>query len=100
MRCRICAIYSPFLRRSADRTQSHTPAPPRLCIQTSVDLFQTAHRKSVRGHAGHERIDQRGHPTKRSGVNLAKKWVTLFHDTRKRFREETAEIPIANRAMW
>ena len=23
---------------------------------------------------------------------------TLFHDTRKRFREETAEIPIANRA--
>lgn len=37
-------------------------------------------------------------PTKRAGVNLAKKWVTLFHDTRKRFREETAEIPIANRA--
>ncbi|WP_237143010.1 MULTISPECIES: DUF2280 domain-containing protein [Pseudomonas] len=26
--------------------------------------------------------------------------MTLFHDTRKRFREETAEIPIANRAMW
>ena len=38
-------------------------------------------------------------PTKRAGVNLAKKWVTLFHDTRKRFREETAEIPIANRAF-
>ncbi|WP_336352979.1 DUF2280 domain-containing protein [Pseudomonas atacamensis] len=37
-------------------------------------------------------------PTKRAGVNLAGKWVTLFHDTRKRFREETAEIPIANRA--
>ncbi|MGX9761874.1 DUF2280 domain-containing protein [Pseudomonas shahriarae] len=37
-------------------------------------------------------------PTKRAGVNLAVKWVTLFHDTRKRFREETAEIPIANRA--
>ncbi|MGY2337964.1 DUF2280 domain-containing protein [Pseudomonas sp. SDO5532_S415] len=38
-------------------------------------------------------------PTKRAGVNLAGKWVTLFHDTRKRFREETAEIPIANRAF-
>jgi len=38
-------------------------------------------------------------PTKRAGVNLAKKWVTLFHYTRKRFREETAEIPIANRAF-
>lgn len=37
-------------------------------------------------------------PTKRAGRDLAKRWVTLFHDTRKRFREETAEIPIANRA--
>lgn len=37
-------------------------------------------------------------PTKVSGKGLAAKWVTLFHDTRKRFREETAEIPIANRA--
>lgn len=37
-------------------------------------------------------------PTKSSGKGLAVKWQTLFHDTRKRFREETAEIPIANRA--
>ena len=37
-------------------------------------------------------------PTKVAGKGLAVKWVTLFHDTRKRFREETAEIPIANRA--
>lgn len=37
-------------------------------------------------------------PTKRAGSHLALKWQTLFHDTRKRFREETAEIPIANRA--
>ncbi|PIK75555.1 DUF2280 domain-containing protein [Pseudomonas sp. 382] len=37
-------------------------------------------------------------PTKYSGKGLAKRWVTLFEDTRKRFREETAEIPIANRA--
>lgn len=38
-------------------------------------------------------------PTKRAGVNLAAKWRTLFDDTRKRFREETSEIPIANRAF-
>lgn len=38
-------------------------------------------------------------PTKRAGRDLAKRWVTLFEDTRKRFREETAEIPIANRAF-
>lgn len=37
-------------------------------------------------------------PTKRAGKDLAKRWVTLFHDTRKRFREDTAEIPIANRS--
>ncbi|WP_395600047.1 DUF2280 domain-containing protein [Pseudomonas sp. B19125] len=37
--------------------------------------------------------------TKSAGKGLAVKWVTLFHDTRKRFREETAEIPIANRAF-
>ncbi|WP_419795105.1 DUF2280 domain-containing protein [Pseudomonas palleroniana] len=36
--------------------------------------------------------------TKRASKTLAAKWVTLFHDTRKRFREETAEIPIANRS--
>jgi hypothetical protein len=37
-------------------------------------------------------------PTKYVGRNLHVKWQTLFNDTRKRFREETAEIPIANRA--
>ncbi|MBF8805485.1 MULTISPECIES: DUF2280 domain-containing protein [Pseudomonas] len=37
-------------------------------------------------------------PTKRAAQRLAKRWVVLFEDTRKRFREETAEIPIANRA--
>ncbi|MDD2054937.1 DUF2280 domain-containing protein [Pseudomonas putida] len=38
-------------------------------------------------------------PTKTSGKCLAKRWVTLFEDTRKRFREDTADIPIANRAF-
>jgi hypothetical protein len=38
-------------------------------------------------------------PTKYAGRDLAKRWVTLFEDTRARFREETAEIPIANRAF-
>lgn len=38
-------------------------------------------------------------PTKYAGRQLNIKWRTLFEDTRKRFREETAEIGIANRAM-
>ena len=37
-------------------------------------------------------------PTKYVGRSLNQKWKTLFEDTRARFREETAEIPIANRA--
>lgn len=38
-------------------------------------------------------------PTKAAGKALAEKWVTLFHETRQRFREDTAAIPIANRAF-
>lgn len=38
-------------------------------------------------------------PTKVSGKGLAVKWKQLFEDTRKRFREDTADIPIANRAF-
>jgi hypothetical protein len=37
-------------------------------------------------------------PTKYAGRTLNIKWRTLFEDTRKRFREETAEIGIANRS--
>lgn len=37
-------------------------------------------------------------PTKRSAHSLAKKWIAIFETTRKRFREEAAEIPIANRS--
>lgn len=38
-------------------------------------------------------------PTKVSGRQISKKWRTLFEDTRKRFRDEVAEIPIASRAF-
>jgi len=37
-------------------------------------------------------------PTKAAGATLAKRWRDLFEITRKRFCEETADIPIANRA--
>lgn len=38
-------------------------------------------------------------PTKVAGQKLAKKWVDLFEATRKRFRAEVAEIPIAEQAF-
>ena len=38
-------------------------------------------------------------PTKFAGSGLGAKWAELFHAARQRFREETTEIPIANRAF-
>jgi hypothetical protein len=38
-------------------------------------------------------------PTKFAGKQLGAKWAELFHAARARFREETADIPIANRAF-
>jgi len=37
-------------------------------------------------------------PTKASGKTLAPKWVEMFDATRERFQNETADIPIANKA--
>ncbi|MBD1600868.1 DUF2280 domain-containing protein [Pseudomonas typographi] len=37
-------------------------------------------------------------PTKYAGQKLGKNRADLFHASRKRFREETMDIPIANRA--
>lgn len=38
-------------------------------------------------------------PTKFAGRDLGAKWVALFHESRARFKEETVNIPIANRAF-
>lgn len=42
---------------------------------------------------------ERYDPTKYSGRDLGQKWKTFFEECRKRFREETVDIPIANRAF-
>ena len=38
-------------------------------------------------------------PTKAAGKNLSKKFVELFHKTRKEFRENIIDIPLANKAF-
>mgnify|MGYP003945181537 CR=1 FL=1 len=38
-------------------------------------------------------------PEKYVGRQLSAKWKTIFNDTRARFREDTAAIPIASRAF-
>lgn len=37
-------------------------------------------------------------PTKRCSKGLAKRWVTLFEDTRASFRAAMVEVPVANRS--
>ena len=37
-------------------------------------------------------------PTKRAGRDLAKRWSTMFEETRAAFQAATVDIPIANRA--
>ncbi len=66
------------------------------CFDTPTQVAE-----AVRGEFGIELTRQKCEaydPTKYAGRDLAKRWVSLFEDTRKRFREETADIPIANRA--
>lgn len=66
------------------------------CFDTSSQVVETVKnefgivlsRQQVETHA----------PIKTSGKGLAAKWQILFNDIRKRFFEEMAEIPIANRA--
>lgn len=67
------------------------------CFDTPTQVSQTV-KQEFDIDVTRQQVEQHD-PTKRAGVNLAAKWVTLFHDTRKRFREETSEIPIANRAV-
>ncbi|WP_148716478.1 DUF2280 domain-containing protein [Chitinolyticbacter meiyuanensis] len=38
-------------------------------------------------------------PTKYAGRGLGKKWADMFHECRRVFREQTIDIPIANRAF-
>lgn len=38
-------------------------------------------------------------PTRKSSKGLAKRWVTLFEDTRSSFRAEMVKEPIANRSV-
>lgn len=38
-------------------------------------------------------------PTKSGGKTLADKWRVLFEETRERFKSETGDIPIANKAF-
>ncbi|HEK1767553.1 TPA: DUF2280 domain-containing protein [Pseudomonas putida] len=67
------------------------------CFDTPTQVSQAV-KQEFNIDVTRQQVEQHD-PTKRAGANLAAKWRTLFEDTRKRFREETAEIPIANRAF-
>ena len=66
------------------------------CFDTPTQVVEAV--KSEFGQVVTRQQVESHDPTKACSRGLAKRWVTLFEDTRARFREETAEIPIANRA--
>ncbi|AZG85149.1 DUF2280 domain-containing protein [Pseudomonas syringae pv. pisi str. PP1] len=56
---------------------------------------------AVKEHYGIDvsrQLCERYDPNKYAGRDLSQKWKTYFHECRSRFREETADIDIANRA--
>ncbi|RZZ85678.1 DUF2280 domain-containing protein [Pseudoxanthomonas winnipegensis] len=72
-------------------------------IVQSLACFDTPSQvvEAVKGHFGVEITRQQAEshdPTKFAGRDLGGKWVALFHESRARFKEETVNIPIANRA--
>lgn len=66
------------------------------CFDTPTQVVEAV--KSEFGQVVTRQQVESHDPTKACSRGLARRWVTLFEDTRARFREETAEIPIANRA--
>lgn len=66
------------------------------CFDTPNQVSQAV--KEQYGIEVSRQLCERYDPTKYSGRDLGQKWKTFFEECRKRFREETVDIPIANRA--
>lgn len=67
------------------------------CFDTPSQVCQAV--KDQYGIEVSRQLCERYDPTKYSGRDLGQKWKTFFEECRKRFREETVDIPIANRAF-
>ncbi|MDF3188034.1 DUF2280 domain-containing protein [Pseudomonas paracarnis] len=67
------------------------------CFDTPSQVCQAV--KEQYGIVVSRQLCERYDPTKYSGRDLGQKWKTFFEECRKRFREETIDIPIANRAF-
>ena len=75
----------------------------KIFIVQSIACYETPTQvvESVRERFGIEITRQQveSHdPTKVSSKGLARKWIDIFNSTRERFRKETSDIPIANKA--
>lgn len=67
------------------------------CFDTPTQVVESV-KEEFGIEVGRQQVAQYD-PTKASGKSLSRKWRTMFEDTRKRFRDEVAEIPIAQRAF-
>lgn len=63
--------------------------PSQVVEAVKKEFGLTVTRQAVEGHD----------PTKAAGKNLADKWRTMFEEAREKFKTETSDIPIANRAF-
>lgn len=66
------------------------------CFDTPTQVVDAV--KSEYGQVVSRQVVEGHDPTKKAGQKLAKRWVDLFNETRERFKTETADIPIANKA--
>ncbi|MBI6561559.1 DUF2280 domain-containing protein [Pseudomonas syringae] len=82
------ATLSPEIKTFTARALACFDSPSQVAEVVKVNFGVTVSRQQVDIRA----------PTKRSSKGLAKRWVTLFEDTRASFRETMVEVPVANRA--
>jgi len=82
------AVLTPEIKTFIVQALACFDPPSRVAEAVKADFGVTVSRQQVEIHD----------PTKRCSKGLAKRWVTLFEDTRKSFRETMVEVPVASRA--
>ena len=82
------AVLSPEIKTFIVQALACFDSPSQVAEAVRANFGMTVSRQQVEIHD----------PTKRSSKGLAKRWVTLFEDTRANFRETMVEVPVANRA--
>ncbi|QXG29094.1 DUF2280 domain-containing protein [Pseudomonas viridiflava] len=82
------AMLTPEIKTFIVQALACFDSPSQVAEAVRAEFGMTVSRQQVEIHD----------PTKRCSKGLAKRWVTLFEDTRTNFRETMVEVPVAHRA--